>query len=106
MSNHLDTLTSFTPDTISVTAETLFVANTYDAAGNLKQVLSWTDPAPIEERSRTKDCSPRIASSPTRAPANTTAPAPTRPRAPSCSAPTSPRAPECGDRRGRLPSTA
>jgi len=37
-------VTSFIPDTTSVTAETLFVANTYDPEGNATLVDTWTGP--------------------------------------------------------------
>ena len=37
--------TTFMPDTTRVTAETLFVANTYDGEGNVTLVDSWTAPA-------------------------------------------------------------
>src|SRR5258705_13806998 len=40
----LDIATSFVPDTPSITAETLFVTNTYDAEGNLAGVQSYTEP--------------------------------------------------------------
>lgn len=64
MPNKLDTLTSFKPDTTGkfgtdttqVSPETLFVSNTYDAEGNLTQVLShpdrWPLPLPVTDKRR------------------------------------------------------